>query len=162
MTRLLAPFGIGAVLAAGFALAGLTRPETIVQYLDFTGDWDPTVLFVMGAALTVTFIAYRLIWRRSRPLLAPKFYLPTRRDIDVRLVAGAALFGLGWGLVGLCPGPALVSIGAGAAEVLVWLAAMFAGMWLFKVVDQLIERRARGEQLNDRITSMPLNSVGGR
>ncbi|MBW2526102.1 MAG: YeeE/YedE family protein [Deltaproteobacteria bacterium] len=142
MIRLLVPFGIGGVMALGFALGGVARPETIVGFLDFFGDWNPAVMGVMGAALATTFVAYRLVWRRARPLLAPKFYLPTRRDIDARLVVGSALFGLGWGLVGLCPGPALSAVGQGSSSVVVWLVALFAGMGLFQVFDRALQRRA--------------------
>lgn len=159
MIRLLVPFGIGAIMAVGFALGGVTRPETIVGFLDFTGDWNPAVLGVMGAALAVTFVAYRLIWRRGRPLLAPKFYLPTRNDIDARLVGGAALFGFGWGLVGLCPGPALSAVGQGSLSVVVWLVALFAGMGLYQLFDRAMQRRAANREAPSSVRTFTSSSA---
>ena len=115
-------------MAAGFALAGVARPETIVGFLDVFGQWKPEVAVVMGTAVLVTFVSYRLILRRSAPVFETKFQIPTRRDVDTRLLAGSALFGLGWGLIGVCPGPALASIATGAPEVWVWLGSMAVGM----------------------------------
>lgn len=140
----LVTFGIGVVFALGFGLAGLTDPATIVSFLHVTGDWNPSILLVMGTAVAVTGIGYRLTFRhRSAPVLAPRFGVPTRRDIDGRLVAGAAIFGFGWGFVGLCPGPAFASVASGNGPVLVFLVAMFGGMALFTMWEKA---RARAER----------------
>ena len=142
MTDLVISFTIGIFMALGFGFAGIVRPEVIVGFLNFSGDWQPAVMLVMGSAVIVTFITYRLILRRQRPLLEPKFAIPTRRDIDTKLVLGAILFGAGWGLTGYCPGPALASVFNGAIGVYVFLASMVAGMLLFKVWDRA--RQATG------------------
>ena len=139
----LASFLIGVTMAVGFALAGVTRPETIVGFLDFAGAWEPAVMLVMAAAAAVTFVLYRLSFRRPAPLLAPKFMVPTRRDIDARLVVGSGLFGIGWGITGLCPGPALASVAAGSLSVYVFLAAMVAGMLLFRGYERALPRLRR-------------------
>jgi len=164
MIGLVVPFAIGVVMAVGFALAGVTRPETIVGFLDFFGDWQPDVMLVMGTAVAVTAIAYRLTWRRPQPLLGGKFAVPTRRDIDIRLVVGAGLFGLGWGLVGLCPGPALASIATGSRELFVWLASVVAGMLLFRVFERVATiRRLRGSRTGTvDAADPPANRPDGR
>ena len=100
----------------------------------FAGDWDPTLAFVMGGALLVTIPAFRLILRRPRPVLADEFDLPTKKDVDPRLLAGSAIFGIGWGLAGFCPGPAVTALTSGLAPVFVFVAAMVAGMAVYKVV----------------------------
>lgn len=146
-------FLIGALFAAGFALGGVTKPEVIVGFLDFAGDWNPSMMFVMGSAVPVTFLLYRLTFsKRQRPLLEPKFMVPTRRDIDGRLVGGAALFGAGWGLIGLCPGPVLASLGTGAAPMYVFLVAMIGGMVLFsgyeRIRKTLADRKANEKRIN--------------
>lgn len=129
--KVMLAFGVGVIMALGFGLAGVVRPEVIVGFLDFTGDWSPGVMLVMGAAVALTMLSYRLIFRRERPLLGQRFMVPTRRDIDPRLVGGAALFGAGWGLTGLCPGPALASLGTGNVGVYVFLGTMVVGMLLY-------------------------------
>jgi uncharacterized membrane protein YedE/YeeE len=160
MIALVVPFAIGVVMAVGFALAGVTRPETIVGFLDFFGDWQPDVMWVMGAAVAVTAIAYRLIWRRPQPLLGGNFAVPTRRDIDVRLVVGAALFGLGWGLVGLCPGPALASIAAVSWELAVWLASVVVGMLLYRVFERVAKAGRSRRLQTERVGAAHLPANG--
>jgi uncharacterized protein len=118
----------GALFGAGLAISGMTRPQKVIGFLDPFGAWDPSLAFVMMGAIGVHLLAYRLIRRRSSPLLAQSFLIPTRRDIDLRLIAGAGLFGIGWGLGGYCPGPAITSLTSGAAGVAVFVAAMLAGM----------------------------------
>jgi uncharacterized membrane protein YedE/YeeE len=122
-------FVAGAVFAVGLALSGMTDPGKVLGFLDVAGAWDPTLVFVMAGAVGVYTPLYALITRRRRrPLLAPAFALPAGRAIDRRLLGGAALFGVGWGLSGYCPGPALTSLGAAAAPAAVFAAAMVAGM----------------------------------
>jgi uncharacterized membrane protein YedE/YeeE len=120
----------GSMFGAGLVIGGMTRPSKVRGFLDFTGSWDPTLMFVMGGAVAVHFIAYRLIRGRAHPVLAERFQLPTRKDLDVRLIVGAALFGVGWGLGGFCPGPAITSTLSGNASVFVFLAAMLGSSFL--------------------------------
>lgn len=120
----------GLLFGAGLALGGMTNPAKVVAFLDVSGRWDPSLAFVMGSALLVTFPVFAWVRRAGRPLLAERFQLPTKRDLDPQLLAGAALFGIGWGIAGLCPGPAIANLAAGSPEVLLFVAAMVAGMWL--------------------------------
>jgi uncharacterized membrane protein YedE/YeeE len=132
-------FVTGLCFGVGLILGGMTLPSKVVGFLDVTGDWDPSLAFVMGGALVVHLALYRWILRRPAPLLDVRFHLPTRRDLDPRLFAGAAIFGAGWGLAGYCPGPALVSVAAGSRP-LTFVAAMIAGMLLFKLQERLTAR----------------------
>lgn len=120
----------GVVFAIGLSVAGMTLPSKVIGFLDVTGDWDPSLGFVMGGAVGVYAVASRLILRRGTPVLAPRFELPTRRDLDVRLLLGAALFGVGWGLSGYCPGPAVVGLAKGAQPTAIFVGAMLLGMLL--------------------------------
>jgi uncharacterized membrane protein YedE/YeeE len=122
----------GVVFGAGLAISGMTNPAKVLAFLDVTGRWDPTLAFVMGGALLVSTAGFALARRRERPWLSLSFGIPTRRDIDAPLVGGAALFGVGWGLVGLCPGPALASLSRGSAEIAIFVAAMIAGVVLHR------------------------------
>lgn len=129
--KIVAALFAGVLFGFGLALGGMTDPAKVVGFLDISGQWDPSLGFVMGAALLVTLPAFALARRGdAQPLLAASFSWPTRKDIDARLLGGAALFGLGWGITGLCPGPALASLITGLPLLLVFVAAMFAGMWL--------------------------------
>lgn len=118
----------GMLFSLGLALSGMTRPERVRGFLDFFRDWDPTLSFVMGGAVLVHAAAYQLVRRRPSPLLTARFSLPTRRDLDARLLGGAALFGVGWGLGGFCPGPAITSLVTGAAPVAAFVLAMLVGL----------------------------------
>jgi len=115
----------------GLGLSGMTHPSKVVGFLDFIGDWDPSLLLVMVGAVVTYFISQRLILRRNKAVFGAEFQLPTRMDLDWQLVAGAALFGVGWGLVGYCPGPALTSISTGNPTILVFLLSMSVGMYFF-------------------------------
>ncbi len=127
MARLLLALAAGAVFGAGLSVSQMVDPRKVLAFLDVTGRWDPSLALVMAAALAVTGVGYRLAWRRERPALAPRFELPTRRDVYARLVGGAELFGLGWGIAGFCPGPALASVAAPNAGTLVFVAALVVG-----------------------------------
>lgn len=128
--RLLAlALAAGALFGLGLGVSGMTRPEKVLGFLDVTGKWDPTLLFVMGGAVAVHFWAYRWIRGSAAPRLAERYLVPAGSPIDVRLCLGALLFGVGWGLGGYCPGPAIVSLATGSLSALVFVAAMFAGMW---------------------------------
>ena len=128
MKRMAAAFLAGVLFALGLGVGGMTQPARVIGFLDVAGRWDPSLAFVMAGAVATYGALFRVIRRRVRPVLTPTFALPTRRDVDGRLLTGAAIFGIGWGLVGYCPGPAIVSLAAGAAPVLVFVTAMLAGM----------------------------------
>jgi len=135
MNRLFGAVAIGVLFGFGLVLGGMTNPQKIVGFLDISGVWDPSLALVMGGALAVTATLFPLIIRRGKPLLDTGLHLPTRRDIDVPLVIGSALFGVGWGIAGYCPGPALASLGRPVADAALFVAAMIAGMlikrWIF-------------------------------
>lgn len=130
--RGLVAFVSGLLFALGLGVGGMTQPSKVLAFLDVAGDWDPSLAFVMGGALLVYFFVGRVVLARPRPLFDDTFHVPTRRDVDGRLVVGSVLFGAGWGLAGYCPGPALVSLASGRATVVVFVAAMLAGMWIFQ------------------------------
>jgi uncharacterized protein len=127
-------FAVGLVFGLGLLLSGMSNPAKVLDFLDLggiaTGRWDPSLAFVMAGAVAVTFAGFRWVLARPRPFLADRFHLPTQRDLDLRIVAGPALFGVGWGLAGFCPGPALTALGFGTGKAFVFAAAMFAGMAL--------------------------------
>lgn len=125
---------VGLLFGLGLAIGGMTDPARVIGFLDVAGAWDPTLIFVLGGAVATTFIGYRLVWKRGAPWLASSFSLPTRRDLDARLLGGAALFGVGWGLSGYCPGPAVASVAGLSAPLAAMLVAMAAGWWLARRV----------------------------
>lgn len=118
----------GILFGAGLNLSGMTNPAKVLAFLDVFGHWDPTLAFVMGGALAVSALAYQWVRRQPRAWLGDAFQLPTRRDLDAPLIAGAAVFGVGWGLAGLCPGAALASLARGSVEIWIFVAAMLAGI----------------------------------
>mgnify|MGYP000022211358 FL=1 len=120
----------GLLFGAGLALGGMTDPGKVIAFLDVAGQWDPSLGFVMGSALLITFPVFAWVRRADKPLLAERFQLPTRKDLDPQLLIGAALFGIGWGIAGLCPGPAIANLAAGSPQILLFVAAMVGGMWL--------------------------------
>jgi uncharacterized membrane protein YedE/YeeE len=128
--RLALAFLAGALFVAGLVLGGMTQPRKVRAFLDVTGNWDPSLAFVMLGAVGVYAVFYRVSRRRAEPWCGGQFSLPARSGIDGLLVFGAALFGVGWGLVGLCPGPAVAALATGSGRVLVFVAAMLLGMWL--------------------------------
>ena len=134
MGAVLTAFVSGVTFALGLGISGMTRPGKVVAFLDVGGAWDPSLALVMLGAISTHALLLRPILARRTPLLAPRFALLTRRAIDRRLVAGAALFGIGWGLAGFCPGPAITSLVGGHVEPLVFVAAMLAGMSLYERV----------------------------
>lgn len=124
---------VGLLFGAGLALSGMVNPERVLGFLDVAGAWDPTLAFVLAAALLPSAFAYALVRRMNRPVMAGEFCIPQNSAIDRQLLSGAALFGLGWGLVGLCPGPAIAGLIYGKWETWLFVAAMVAGMWLQRV-----------------------------
>ena len=135
MNSALATFVAGVIFAIGLAIGGMTQPMKVARFLDFTGNWDPSLIFVIGGAVMTHAILYRIIRQRPTPLFTAIFFVPTRKDIDARLLAGAALFGIGWGLSGFCPGPAITSLASGKMPVVIFVAAMIVGMYLYTLVD---------------------------
>lgn len=120
----------GLLFGLGLAVGGMTDPARVIGFLDLAGAWDPTLMFVLGGAVMTTFVGYRWVLRRPAPLLAGAFQLPTRRDLDAKLLGGAALFGIGWGLSGYCPGPAVASLSGVSLPLAAMLVAMVVGWWL--------------------------------
>lgn len=127
-------FGLGLVISQ------MSNPAKVLNFLDFSGAWDPSLAFVMGGALMVATIGFKLARQLKTPLLAESFHLPRRTEIDARLICGAALFGIGWGLVGFCPGPALTALGFGRWEPVLFVAAMIIGMVAFDRLATLPQR----------------------
>jgi uncharacterized membrane protein YedE/YeeE len=128
MKMLLGALLSGLVFGFGLVISGMTQPARVLGFLDIFGVWDPTLAFVMGAALAVSLPGFYFTRRRERPLLTARFRWPTRSEIDAPLICGAALFGIGWGLVGLCPGPAIVNLATFLQQIIVFVVAMGAGM----------------------------------
>jgi uncharacterized membrane protein YedE/YeeE len=133
----LASFVCGLIFGFGLLISGMTEPTKVLGFLDIFGRWNPTLAFVMAAALVVSGLGFALLRQRERPVLAARYLWPTRTDIDRRLVVGSMLFGIGWGLVGLCPGPALVNLAGLMPSVMVFVLAMAAGM----IIKDLWDRR---------------------
>jgi hypothetical protein len=129
MPLIIACFGCGLLFGAGLLTSGMTLPEKVLGFLDVFGAWDATLAFVMAGAVAVATAGFMLARRRGAPVLAPKHLWPARSDIDARLVAGAVLFGIGWGLVGICPGPALVNLAGFSLPIVIFVAAMAIGMF---------------------------------
>jgi len=136
MRKVTIGFGSGLVFGLGLVISGMVDPQRVLGFLDVAGTWDPTLAFVMGGALAVTFAGYRWVLKRPAPVAAKRFQLPTKTDIDARLVAGAAIFGGGWGLGGYCPGPALTALTVGSMPTFVFVVCMFAGMLLARRAPQ--------------------------
>jgi uncharacterized membrane protein YedE/YeeE len=137
---ILAPFGIGLLFGLGLVVAGMSNPAKVLNFLDLgaigTGGWDASLAFVLLGAVAFTFVGYRVVLRRDRPALDRQFHLPTATAIDRRILPGPAIFGIGWGLAGFCPGPALTALATGGAPAWLFLATMFAGMGLARGLAQ--------------------------
>lgn len=131
----------GVLFALGLGIAGMTNPAKVIGFLDLFGDWDPSLAFVMVGAIGVNALGYVVSRKRERPFLAPKFSIPSRTDVDPRLVGGAALFGVGWGLGGYCPGPGVVSLVSGTSSVALFVGMMLVGMWAFARYDAWVSSR---------------------
>ncbi|MDE5461929.1 DUF6691 family protein [Bradyrhizobium sp. CSS354] len=138
---ILIQFGIGLVFGLGLIVSGMSNPAKVLNFLDVggipAGTWDASLAFVMAGAVAVTFIGFSRVLKLARPVFADRFYVPTRNDIDPRIIAGPAIFGIGWGLVGFCPGPALTALGFGSASAFIFVAAMCAGMVLARFIAQV-------------------------
>lgn len=131
----IAEFFVGLVFGLGLIVSGMTDPGKVTGFLDLAGLWDPSLAFVMGGAILVGVFAFAVAKKRTTSFLGGAMHLPTSRDIDRRLVIGSLIFGVGWGVAGFCPGPAIVSMGAGEPKAVVFVLAMLAGMVLFEVLE---------------------------
>jgi uncharacterized membrane protein YedE/YeeE len=134
--HLVTAFAVGLVFGIGLIIAGMTNPAKVQGFLDLAGNWDPSLAFVMGGAILVGLAAFHVAGQRERTLLGDAMRLPTATRIDRRLVAGSLAFGVGWGLAGFCPGPALASLATGGVKALVFTGAMLAGMLVFELLER--------------------------
>ena len=128
----LAALASGLLFGLGLTISGMVNPAKVLAFLDIAGDWDPTLAFVMGGAIIAAFPAFQWAKRHGRPFFAEKWSLPDRTDIDRKLVVGAALFGIGWGLAGFCPGPALAALGLATEQALTFVIAMIVGALVYR------------------------------
>lgn len=131
---------VGFVFAVGLGISGMTQVHVVRGFLDVLGGWNPNLLGVMVGAIGVHSILFFIIKKRSTPIFDNKFHLPTKKDLDSHLIIGAALFGIGWGWVGICPGPGLVAAVSGNVNIIIFVVAMLLGMGVFKLVEPRIRR----------------------
>ena len=125
-------FLLGLLFGSGLVIAGMSDPQKVLNFLDFsaipTGGWDPSLAFVLGGTIIITFIGYRFVLKRNQPVFDTQFYLPLKQRIDLPVIVGPAIFGIGWGLSGFCPGPAFTALGTGSMQAIVFVVAMLVGM----------------------------------
>lgn len=141
MGKFISALVLGGIFGLGIAISGMANPAKIFNFFDVFGPWDPSLAFVMGGGLAVAFVGYRLIFRTRRtPILEPAFSLPAKREIDGELIGGAAIFGVGWGIAGFCPGGAIPALGLGHSETFIFLAAMIAGIVVARLLRGIIGR----------------------
>lgn len=137
---------IGILFGTGIALSGMANPAKVLNFFDIFGTWDPSLGFVMAGAVSVTFLGYRLVLRRQQPVFEPAFDIPKSRDLDLRLLMGAGIFGIGWGIGGFCPGGALPALGTGNPKVALFVGALIAGILATMFVMQRVASRSAGKQ----------------
>ncbi|MDO8280267.1 MAG: YeeE/YedE family protein [Burkholderiaceae bacterium] len=135
LLRSLTEFSVGLIFGVGLILSGMTDPGKVIGFLDLFGAWDPSLALVMGGAVMVGIIAFAIARQRTTTFLGHALALPTSTDIDKRLVIGGLAFGVGWGLAGFCPGPALVSLGMGQPKAVAFVVAMLVGMMFYELID---------------------------
>jgi len=140
--RLILSYLIGLMFGIGISISGMANPAKVLNFFDVAGTWDPSLAFVMGGALAVTALGYHFILKRPAPLMEANFELPTRRDLDLHLIGGTAVFGIGWGIAGFCPGGALPALGTGQINVFIFTAALIAGIFAAKVLQSVLAKRA--------------------
>lgn len=136
MRSSLVAFAVGFVFALGLGLAGMTQPSKVIGFLDLFGHWDPSLMFVMLGAIGVHLFTFKVIRQRPSPLLSPKWHVPTKSELTPALMIGSVIFGIGWGLAGFCPGPAVTSLASFQKAPLVFCVSMLVGMYAFKLVDK--------------------------
>jgi uncharacterized membrane protein YedE/YeeE len=135
MNKLISAFVIGAIFGLGITISGMINPSKVLNFFDIAGTWDPSLIFVMGGGLVTAFIGYRLIFRRrAMPVFEPGFALPDKRHIDRDLLSGAAIFGIGWGIAGFCPGGAVPALGLLQPQTPIFLAALVAGIIIARTI----------------------------
>ena len=132
---------IGLTFGVGISISGMANPAKVLNFFDLAGTWDPSLAFVMGGAVIVTFFGYRFVLKRPTPTLASTFQIPTRTDLDIPLIAGSAIFGVGWGISGFCPGGALPALGTGRSEVFIFVMALLAGIFAAKALQSTLATR---------------------
>lgn len=132
---------IGLVFGTGIAISGMANPAKVLNFFDVAGTWDASLALVMGAALLVTAIGYRVVLKRPKPICETSFHLPTNRKLDLPLIAGSAIFGIGWGISGFCPGGAIPALGLGEVSAWVFVGAMLAGIFAARTVRLALEQR---------------------
>lgn len=140
--RLVSTYFIGLIFGVGIAISGMANPAKVLNFFDVAGNWDPSLAFVMGGAVVIAFMGYRIVLRRPGPIIDSTFHLPNNPHLDARLIGGSALFGVGWGIAGFCPGGALPALGTGRIEVIAFVAALIAGIFLAKGMVALTHARA--------------------
>jgi uncharacterized membrane protein YedE/YeeE len=138
---LAAAYAIGLIFGLGISISGMANPAKVLNFFDVAGSWDPSLAFVMGGALAIAFVGYRIVLKRPAPTLAPTFQVPVARDLDARLLGGSAIFGIGWGIAGFCPGGALPALGTGRPEVLIFVVAAAIGILAARLGPPLLTRR---------------------
>lgn len=132
--RIVMAFLIGLIFGFGILISGMANPAKVLNFFDVAGTWDPSLMFVMGGALVTTFLGYRLVLARERPMLSTAFQLPVASRIDLKLIIGSAVFGIGWGLAGFCPGAALPALGTGRQEVMIFVASLIVGLIVTRLI----------------------------
>lgn len=136
----LSSFLLGVLFSIGLSISGMVNPNKVIGFLDLWGTWDPDLIFVMGGAAGLNFVTFRFVLKRKNPLLGGRFHMPTANDIDSKLLVGSALFGIGWGLGGICPGPGIANLFSLKAEPIVFIIFMLLGMLSFKWFDKISKK----------------------
>lgn len=144
--HLIAIYLIGVIFGTGIVVSGMANPAKVINFFDVAGSWDPSLAFVMGGALVVTAVGYRIVFGRGRPIWEGRFMLPTARNLDARLIGGSAVFGVGWGIAGFCPGGALPALGTGRVDVAAFVGAMLLGIFAAKYLQSLSRARAQAAE----------------
>lgn len=143
---------IGLLFGLGIAMSGMANPAKVLNFFDVAGSWDPSLAFVMGGALLVAFLGYRVVLNRDRPVFEPVFDIPTRRDLDARLIGGSAVFGIGWGISGFCPGGALPALGTLDPHVALFTLALLAGIFAARAMMRLSARKSAGQSAQPNVS----------
>jgi uncharacterized membrane protein YedE/YeeE len=141
MMKLFISFLTGFMFSAGLAIAGMVDPNKVIGFLDVTGSWDPALAFVMGGGVGLNFVLFKFILKRENPLLSESFPTFAKSEVDKRLILGSILFGVGWGIGGICPGPGIANLFTGQQEMFAFVGAMIVGMLIFKVVNPFLIKK---------------------
>ncbi len=139
--RLVLTYLIGLIFGLGISISGMSNPSKVLDFFDITGTWDPSLAFVMGGAVVVAFFGYRLVFKRPGPSFDQMFHVPQNRKLDPKLIGGSAVFGIGWGIAGFCPGGALPAIGTGRHEVLIFALSLIVGMGIARLINKSLSKR---------------------